>query len=282
MSHITLAQQGIGAVEKRDWDTAITKLSNAIRSSKSPIWLIARSKAWIGKKDFAKSIKDADLALLVAMERGKRDLMVDAQYRRAVGYFRLKQFANADVCCAWAQAAAEGMPASVDVSVAAIDDDGLWLKSKGDIMDLYGLIKEEHTHPCRANRQYQPQWTQALSLRLQIHNALASVKESDPAWKVTVKMVPDKPDNVDYDDDVTKSVESPRSEEESKGKAPLSVHSETPARPPAAIPAAPKKLDVRIDHYQTDTQIIMTVYAKNVPKDRLIIEFCREKVSLHG
>ncbi|OAQ98746.1 hypothetical protein LLEC1_06051 [Akanthomyces lecanii] len=111
MSHITLAQQGLAAAEARDWDGAITKLSKALQSSQNPAWLLARSKALVNLHRYDEALDDANLAWHTAYDRNKRPLMIDANYRRAVAYFRQGKLADADACCLYAMRLIKGAPA---------------------------------------------------------------------------------------------------------------------------------------------------------------------------
>ncbi|PHH80678.1 hypothetical protein CDD80_358 [Ophiocordyceps camponoti-rufipedis] len=111
MSHLTTAQQGLEAIKTKQWDLAITKLTTALETTPSPIWLLARSKAFIGKSLATEALTDAERAWHVAYDRGSRPLMLEAQYRRAVACYHLGRLADADCCCVYAMRLAKGFAA---------------------------------------------------------------------------------------------------------------------------------------------------------------------------
>jgi tetratricopeptide (TPR) repeat protein len=193
MSAATLAQEGMKAIHNKDYDVAINKLTKAL-------------KAWVGKNDFERALRDADAALLAATTRSKRDLMTEAHYRRAVAYFRLKQYANASCCCVWAQSLLEGNLAAWDKvkECGMLDKNGNYkiVKDKS----VANMFKDKDALPNHNANAYgevtetSKVWNQAFALRVQSHSALTDLSDKDPSWKVTAKMVPDKSVFVDEED----------------------------------------------------------------------------------
>ncbi|KAF4585995.1 SGT1 and CS domain containing protein [Ophiocordyceps camponoti-floridani] len=137
MSHLTTAQQGLEAIKTKQWDLAITKLTTALDSTPSPIWLLARSKAFIGKGLATEALTDAERAWHVAYDRGSRSLMLEAQYRRAVACYHLGRLADADCCCVYAMRLAKGFAAveEKDPGLEFVDEGGRWIATAEQAME---------------------------------------------------------------------------------------------------------------------------------------------------
>jgi suppressor of G2 allele of SKP1 len=97
----TQAHLGQQAMDRRDYQEAVTQYTAALKTSQSPLWLINRSTAYqrLGKHELA--IVDADNAVVVAVQRSRREQIATAQFRRAVAFHALKQFGNARMCLIW-------------------------------------------------------------------------------------------------------------------------------------------------------------------------------------
>ncbi|KAH9222493.1 SGS domain-containing protein [Leptodontidium sp. 2 PMI_412] len=97
----TEAGRGQEAMKVSDYPTAIQHLTAALRTSKSPLWLIQRSTAYQRTGQHDLSLIDADNALLASMDRGKRDLIATSYFRRAVALHGLGRFGDARLCLTW-------------------------------------------------------------------------------------------------------------------------------------------------------------------------------------
>ena len=95
------AAKGQVALDKSDYQIAVTHLTAALKSSQSPIWLIQRSTAYqrLGKHELA--LADADNAVLAAIGRQKRELIATAHFRRAVALHGMKRYGDARLCLNW-------------------------------------------------------------------------------------------------------------------------------------------------------------------------------------
>ena len=278
MSAATIAQEGIQDLEAQRWPEAINKLSQALRSSTSPAWLIARSRAHIGNGQFGQALRDADLALLAARQRAKRDLMADAQHRRAVAYYRLGQYADADCCCSWAQSLAEGRPADFDVVTAEdrVDQHGFYKRGKKD------LVKGPN------GKALPVLWTRAQQLRAQALHALDNLPRDGPGRRrVTARMVPldaGGKDAAEYDmmDDVTGlqvSAQSVKDTVDGLAADVVGVALAPTAEAPPSNTAAPA-LDnsFRIDQYESDSTMTVLLYQRGIPSNRAAVRFQSEDV----
>ncbi|KAL2881065.1 Cochaperone protein [Colletotrichum sp. CLE4] len=252
MSEYTAGAAGMTAVDNRDWETAITQLSKAIKVIKSPKWLVGRSKAYIGTKDFRRALRDAELAQVAASARNNRSFMADAQYRRAVAHFRLGELANADTCAIWAQRMVEGK-SMAELRAPEVDDKGF---AQGTRKALQNEITAVRQTEDPAQSKFGAIWNSICALRLQILGGLEKLAEDDEKRKVTVKFAPD----VSLDGPDTDEVEEFTKEEIEVAKA------EAVAKP------QPKK-DVRVDFFQSSATLTVTVFAKNIPKDDFKVDY---------
>ncbi|KAK5993757.1 Protein SGT1-like protein [Cladobotryum mycophilum] len=257
MSHITLAQQGLAALETRDWDEAVTKLSTALRSSANPAWLIGRSKALTGLKRHQEALDDANLAWHKAWERNNRPLIAEAQYRRAVAYLALGQFANADACCIYAMRLIQGNPATEkeDPAKKFVDENGFWTATSEEAMATAREYGNEAVNSLQAmNMEDKPhikEWRMASTVRIQALNSMKKLPEDDPARKLTTKSMP-----------------------EAKGLAIVKSNKEISANETTAdkgitAPPKPSNLPLRLQEYQTNTAMSVSIFSKGVNKEKL-------------
>ena len=105
----TAAALGKAALDASNHQVAVEHLTVALKETQSPIWLIQRSTAYqrLGKHELA--LADADNAVLRAHARAKRELIAQAQFRRAVALHGLKRFGDARLCLAWTRKMDEKM-----------------------------------------------------------------------------------------------------------------------------------------------------------------------------
>lgn len=97
----TQAAKGQEAITNRDYEVAVVQYTAALKTAKSPLWLINRSTAYqrLGKHELA--LADADNAVIIATQRARRELMATAQFRRAVALHGLKRYGDARLCLTW-------------------------------------------------------------------------------------------------------------------------------------------------------------------------------------
>lgn len=278
MSHLTLAQQGIEATDKKDWATAIPKLTAALKVSLNPVWLICRSKALNGAGQYAESLADADLAWHAALSRNKRELVAEANYRRAVAYNRLGQYANAACCCAYAMRIFKGaspLLAKEDPKEEFIDAEGRCTLKLAEAKaqtaeDEFNKAKKEDTPSLQPASEKVKQWRIASVLQIQALNSMEKLDVDDPARKITASQKPEQAALSDLG-------EGGKSTSAATSSAPKSAASE-PAAVSAPKPAADAKL--RLGDYQSDQQITVSIFSKGVDKARLAVEILPFSVNL--
>lgn len=268
MSYTTLAQQGLAAAEARNWGEAIDKLTAALQTSKNPLWLVARSKALINHKKFQEALDDANLAWHSAYDRNKRPLLIEAHYRRAVAYFRLGQYANADACCVYAMRLVKGFPAveKEDPAKAKCDENGFYKVTLKDAQDESAT--DEVNKPKGPSLQPQDpanykDWRMASTLRMQILFAMEKLPEDDPARKLTTSIKPELKELAGLADLGMKKSDDKASAAQTATK-PVEVDNSPP----------------RIQEFQNNETMSVSIFSKKVNKEKLQVEFKDDFVSL--
>ncbi|RGP62810.1 hypothetical protein FSPOR_9001 [Fusarium sporotrichioides] len=269
MSYTTLAQQGLAAAEARNWDEAIDKLTTALETSKNPQWLIARSKALIHHKKYHEALNDANLAWHAAYDRNKRPLLIEAHYRRAVAYFRLGQYANADACCVYAMRLVKNLPAveKEDPAKAKCDENGFYkvtLKDAQEESTTDEINKSkgpslQPTDPANAK-----DWRMASTLRMQILFNMEKLPEDDPARKLTTSVKPE-----------LKELAGLAELGITDDKAPATATTQTAVKSAVVDDSPP-----RIQEFQNNDTMSVSIFSKKVNKDKLQVVFKDDFVSL--
>ncbi|KAF9877058.1 CS domain-containing protein [Colletotrichum karsti] len=281
MSEYTAAAAGTAALDARDWDTAITKLTQALKSARSPKWLIARSRAHIGKGDFANALRDAEYAHAAAAARGNRDLIRESQYRRAVAHFRLGEYGNADACARWAQGLVEGKQSSdPEFKNAVVNKDGFAIATRTQL-EAGMRLAEEH----RKNKEggivgdkSPRELNAACALRLQILSQMDKLAADDEKRRVTVKFAPSvSMDNFAAGEEAAREKTTGK---EVKDEKKVEKEEVKAAAAESVRRAPPAQTDVRVDFFQSNNTVSVSVFAKGVPKDEFKVEYGEQELRM--
>ena len=90
------AARGKKALEASRYEDAIEHYTAALKSSPmSPDYLIQRSAAYQRFKNHTAALADAERAVVYAQQRGKRELIVEAQFRRGCALHSLERYGDA-------------------------------------------------------------------------------------------------------------------------------------------------------------------------------------------
>ncbi|KAL8772810.1 MAG: hypothetical protein Q9209_002155 [Squamulea sp. 1 TL-2023] len=211
------AVKGAAALQSKDFSAAATHYTEAIAINSQAIdYYIKRSTAYtrISPPDPAASLRDAEVALTLASKRGKRELIIQAQLRRAIALFSLEQYGDAKACFDWVKE----------------------MNKDEKSLQIWGM---------------------------KVENKLKGITEDDPKAKITIQRYPD--------------VEVPKQKDEEK---PTSVQPSEPIKSaPNGSTQAPKAEGVqtpankiRHEWYQTDDTVVVSLFAKGVPKDKTTID----------
>ncbi|KAI4182149.1 MAG: hypothetical protein L6R41_006171 [Letrouitia leprolyta] len=217
------AAKGAAALSSKDFAGAVTHYTDAISiNSQAVDYYVKRSTAYtrISPPNHAAALNDAEIALSLASKRGKRELIIQAQLRRAIALFSLERYGDSRQCFEW---------------VKQMDEKEKSLKI----------------------------WEMKLDTKLMALN------EDDEKAKTSVKQYPD--------------VDIPAPAADKKGTAPTALESdksttnandhppkpEQPSKPQGVQTPADK---IRHEWYQTQDDVVVSLFAKGIPKDKATIE----------
>lgn len=287
MSYVKTAYRGLDLLAAQDWQGAITELSTALESSPNPAWIIARSKALVGAGRFQEALRDAEHAWHEAASRSKRELIIDAQHRRAVAHYRLGELANADCCCLYAIRMLKGgraiEPADQDPAVTLSGEGGLWTQRPADAKEQARLEEEAVDSISRPKSERgmedssakTKQWRILSVLRQQILYALSQAPEDDlRAHKCTITQKPPQGELAKLN-----AASASAAAGSSSSSAAAASAAKTEAAP-AALPITPKSAEVKLQEYQTNDTMNVTVLSKGVDKTKLKVDFQASVVTL--
>ncbi|RYO73767.1 hypothetical protein DL766_004875 [Monosporascus sp. MC13-8B] len=301
-SATVLADRGVKAVSAGKYKEGIEKLTEALKEKPAPLWLLERSKAYVRTGDIDRALHDAERALRVAFDRANRDMMVEAQIRRAVTYFRLKRYADADICAFWAMRLCEGARASEDDGQAARID------GNGDYAVTLEEVKAANARPASnaqdglsaamggsSGRTKEAQLNnEAFTWRLQALTKLEQLPPGDPGRKVGItEKYPNRPEELPD----KKTEEKPAAVEtsEDENNAPEEKNAGQGASAPKNDETSKKqaweklwndfstlhaKNNIRSSYYQTDTTLNVDLFVKNVPRDEFNVDAQNDSVTL--
>lgn len=218
------AARGASALEKSDFALAITHYTNAIDTNPGAVtYYIKRSTAYtrLSPANHAAALKDAEVAVVLANKRGKRELLGQSQQRRAIALFGLGRWGDAQACFKWVEK----------------------------------LNKDEK------------------SLKIwfaKVEDKLKGLAGDDERGKTTLKEIPE----VDLPEQEVKKGKQKTDD----GKA--ATRSDPPdskVKPESVKTPAGK---IRHEWYQTPDQVVVTLFAKGVPKDKATIDIQEKSLSI--
>lgn len=224
------AARGASALRKSDFALAITHYTKAIAANPTAVdYYIKRSTAYtrLSPADHVAALKDAELAVVLAHKRGKRELLWQSQLRRAIAFFSLGRWGNAKACFKWVER----------------------------------LNKDEKSLTI---------WF------VKVEEKLNGLAEDDERGMTTVIEIPE--------------IDSPE-QEVKKGKGPEQVgkndDGEATARPASIDSKKPEPEGVqtpaekiRHEWYQTSDHVVVTLFAKGVPKLKATIDIQPKSLSI--
>jgi len=231
------AAKGQKALETNDYPAAIAHLSAAIKATSSnatisPLWLIQRSTAYQRTGAYDKALKDAEWAHNSATQRGRRELIATAHFRRAVAYHGLGQYGNARKCLAWTRKWNEKERAL-----------GMWQAKVAADYDKAGGDEAE----CN---------------------------------KVTAVEAPPMTEREDIDAMFKEQADKEKATAKVKEVANTPAKREEPATAAVAKPAGTTIDKIRVEWYQTNTNVTIEIFCKGIPKENTTVKFEEGQVSI--
>ncbi|KAI5918870.1 SGS domain-containing protein [Camillea tinctor] len=282
-----LAAEGVKAVTAGNYQQGIAKLTEALKDHPAPLWLIERSKAYLRTEDFDHALHDAESALRVAFDRANRDQMIEAQIRRAITFFRMKRYADADICAFWALRLLDGAKASEDDGqTGKVDANGDYTPRSSDLTTESKPSKNSQLSAAMSQSGGRSKESslrnQAHSWRLQALSQIDKLPAGDAGLKVTV--------SAKYPTQSQISAPNPTGNDTSAMDIDGDSDEEAPASETSVRDAWEKvwkqyhvvhaKHDIRSSFYQTDTTVNVDFFVKNVSKDSLTIDSQPQRVKL--
>ncbi|PYH72479.1 co-chaperone SGT1 [Aspergillus vadensis CBS 113365] len=235
------ASLGDTALQSSDPSTATLHYTTALLSHpRSPSYFIKRSTAFSRLKptpNLPAALRDAESAVLLARERGKRELIVEAQMRRAIVLFLMGRYV-----------AAEGVVGVVERMVG-LDKEG----DKGD--------KEEKVMRAMGGASA---GGAGKGVEKELRAQLEELRGGKSKSKSTVGG--GNGENEGQKD----SVKAEKEEEEEKAEVKEAQQQQQQQQ----------QVKVRHEWYQSGEAVVVTLYVKGVPKDKVAIELKEDSTSL--
>ncbi|KAI8933059.1 hypothetical protein NX059_009705 [Plenodomus lindquistii] len=92
------AAKGDAALSASKYDEAIQHYTDALSANPTAVkYYISRSTAYQRSSKYTEALQDAEIAVVLAQKRATRELIKDAQFRRAIALYHLGQYADAQM-----------------------------------------------------------------------------------------------------------------------------------------------------------------------------------------
>jgi suppressor of G2 allele of SKP1 len=151
------ASRGAAALEAKNFSLAIKEYTAAISANLRAVpYYISRSSAYYrsSPSDITSSLKDAEIAVILAKERGKRELIGQAQLRRGIALFGLERYADAKRCFEWTKVA---LPNEKSLGIWEIKvNEKLGALSEGDEKGIVNVKEIPNLNIDEALKEVQP------------------------------------------------------------------------------------------------------------------------------
>lgn len=278
------ASEGDKALTNSDPLSAIRHFTAAlIELPRAPAYYIKRStansrvKSADGGPTPSAALRDAEIALTLAQERGKRELILSAQMRRGVALYQLERFGDAGFIF-------EKMKEKTGAGVEG--------KGKEDeVKDAMACGGAASGAKKNGYEQELPIWEAKVKGRLNKlgegdEKAVVSVKEYPTGVKVpTEKDLKEqlqalKSGKTEKTEGQSQSLAGEQKPQAPTGteKASAQENNETATATPATIPAASVPEKVRHEWYQSRDSVVVTLYVKGIAKDSVNVELKDDSV----
>jgi hypothetical protein len=282
------AAEGDKALANSDCNTAIRFFTQALTElPRAPVYYIKRSTAFSrlkpadGGPNFHAALQDAEIALTLARERAKRELILSAQMRRGIVLYQLERYGDAAFVFSTIQdkigTTTEGQDRSEKVK---------------DAMAGGGAARSSTK---KGYEQELPIWT------LKVKGMLSKLAEGDEKARVTIEEFP-KGVSIPPEKDLKKQLDAfkagkveegstqvqttsvdDKATDSTKTSSPTTESPATISKAPVAMPTAspstgPSAEKVRHEWYQSHDSVVVTLYIKGVPEDSVDTELKDESV----
>ncbi|KAE8416353.1 terpenoid cyclases/protein prenyltransferase alpha-alpha toroid [Aspergillus pseudocaelatus] len=278
--------QGDKALASSDFPGAIRYFTQAlVELPRAPPYYLKRSTAYSrvkpadGGPHSQAALHDAEIALTLARERGKRELILAAQLRRGVALYQLERYGDASFVFEIIQGKTGAGARNADKSER--------------MKDAMGMTGGPQSTSKNGYEQELPIWI------LKVKSKLNKLPEGDNKAVVTIAEYPSgvqvptekelknqldtlksgqigdssiQSEPVAASKTVTREASTSKTSDGQSGAA-----GSTPSAAPSNVPPSDK---VRHEWYQSNETVVVTLYVKGVPKDGVSVELKDESVSL--
>jgi hypothetical protein len=282
------AAEGDKALANSDCPTAIRFFTQALTElPRAPAYYIKRSTAFSrlkpadGGPNFQAALHDAEIALTLARERAKRELILSAQMRRGIVLYQLERYGDAAFVFGTIQEKIGTTTENQDKS-----------EKVKDAMAGGGAARSSAK---KGYEQELPIWT------LKVKGKLSKLAEGDEKARVTIEEFP-KGVAIPSEKDLKKQLDAFKAGKVEEGstqaqttpandKTTDSTKTSTPttesqgtiseaqtAQSTTSPSTGPSTEKVRHEWYQSHDSVVVTLYVKGVPKDSVDTELKDESV----
>ncbi|KAF8455981.1 hypothetical protein BGX38DRAFT_1286226, partial [Terfezia claveryi] len=122
VSMATIASQASEALNKADYPTAISLYTQALANLPTAVdYYIKRSTAYQRSAKYKEALNDAETAVALAHQRGKRELIGQGQLRRGISCYLLEQYGDAAFCFSLGKKFLDPKEKSVDMWISKVE-----------------------------------------------------------------------------------------------------------------------------------------------------------------
>lgn len=219
------AAQGAAALDANDYPSAITHYTTAISSNPQAVdYYIKRSMAYarMNPFDYDSALRDAEIAVVLATKRGKRELIAESQLRRGIALNGLQRWGDAQLCFSWSS-------------------------------------------------KFNPEDKVLKIWKTKVDAKMKGLEAGDEKGKAVVKEVPE--------------IELPTAAKDVKSATNGAAITPTPSPQGGAEKKSEEEASfvaskTRYDWYQTADNVVVTLFAKGIPKDKVKIDFHPNSLNL--
>jgi suppressor of G2 allele of SKP1 len=292
-SATAFADAGVQAVSAGRYAEGVEKLTEALKQRPAPLWYLERSKAHLRTNQFNLALYDAEMALNIAFGRANRDQMMEAQIRRAITFFRMGWFADADVCAFWAIRLSDGAKAQEDDGQQnKIDSNGDYTVRADEVHDeakpeagagLNAALQSASTRTKQTSLR-----NQALSWRIQALTQMEKLPVGHDGRKLHSPVKYPEPSEISASKETQhKSPATATHGDTAGGKGNSSDTTSTTSSRDAWEKIWARYHDmytknkIRCSFYQTETSLTVDIFVKNLSKEQVSIDTESQTVKLN-
>ncbi|KAJ6070317.1 hypothetical protein N7467_011636 [Penicillium canescens] len=272
------AAQGDKALSSSNLPLAIQHFTQALTElPRAPAYYISRSTAYTrlkpadGGPNPQAALRDAEIGLTLARERGKRELMLSAQMRRAISLYQLGRYGDAAFVLGIVDEKAGASSVPEDKSA------GIQAAMSGQKKGIFGSELPVWLAKVRRTIRGLPEGDEKLVVSVveiptdvripteaELKAELEAIKSGKGVGAVETAQ-----------EDVSKAAAVSASSDAAGSSATRAQSANGGA---AASGAAPEK--VRHEWYQSQDSVVVTLYIKGIPKDSVTTDLKEDSVSL--